>query len=109
MLRSQKALVASAIREALSQTFEIDHDPVIETPPRRELGDLASPAPLHLARELKQAPRKIAEQIAVNAPLDEGPNTLQFEVPADAALGQTFARFRMSLKAHKTPWKMRDN
>ncbi len=81
MLLSQKALIVSAIREALRQTFDIEHDPVIETPPRRELGDLASPAPLHLARELKRAPRQIAEQVLGELGPIEGVDRVTIEGP----------------------------
>ena len=36
----------------------------LEVPPRRELGDLAFPAALHLAQALKRKPREIAEELA---------------------------------------------
>ena len=52
-------LLGARIREL----YGVEHDPVVEVPPRRELGDLAFPAPLHLARQLKKAPRAIAQEI----------------------------------------------
>src|SRR5436190_14024184 len=51
------------VREAIRTRFGVDHEPVVEVPPRRELGDLAFPAPLHLARQLKKPPRSIAEEL----------------------------------------------
>ena len=52
-------LLAARIRDL----YGVEHDPVVEVPPRRELGDFAFPAPLHLARQLKKAPRVIAQEI----------------------------------------------
>ncbi len=48
----------------VAERFSVEHSPVLETPPRRELGDLAAPAALHLARTLKRKPRDIAAEIA---------------------------------------------
>src|SRR3954466_4250739 len=36
----------------------------LEYPPRRELGDLATPVAFELARQLRKAPRAIAQEIA---------------------------------------------
>jgi arginyl-tRNA synthetase len=54
-----KALLAARIREL----YGVEHAPVVEVPPRRELGDFAFPAPLHLARQLKKPPRAIAQEL----------------------------------------------
>ncbi|MCY3971779.1 MAG: arginine--tRNA ligase [Acidobacteria bacterium] len=64
MLQRKRFLVASVLRGALSDVFGLDHEPTVEVPPQRRLGDLASPCALHLARELRQAPRAIAERLA---------------------------------------------
>jgi arginyl-tRNA synthetase len=64
--------VHAAIRAALSRTlasaFSIDpaDQPaiVIETPPRRALGDVAIPVAFELARRLRKAPRQIAQDLA---------------------------------------------
>lgn len=58
-----KDSLARGLQEVIRDRFGIDHHPVAEDPPRRSLGDLAFPAPLHLARTLKQAPRAIAAEI----------------------------------------------
>ena len=63
MLQDKRPLVAGVLRRVLSDVFGLDHDPVVEVPPQRRLGDLASPCALHLARELRQAPRAIAERL----------------------------------------------
>src|SRR3954454_25318610 len=54
------AELAATIRER----FGVQHEPVLEVPPRRELGDLSSPAAMQLARVLKRNPRAIAEELA---------------------------------------------
>ncbi len=88
MLQDKRTLVAGALRRVLSDVFGLDHDPVVEVPPQRRLGDLASPCALHLARELRQAPRAIAERLleAVDPPAGfsritvEGPGYLNFHL-----------------------------
>ena len=64
MLADLKRRVADGLSATIRQRFEVDHDPIVEVPPRRELGDLAFPGALQLARVLKRAPRGIAEEIA---------------------------------------------
>ena len=59
-----KAQLAGEIARAIRETFGVDHQPALEVPPRRELGDLASPAAMQLARALKRNPRAIAEELA---------------------------------------------
>ncbi|HUF46283.1 MAG TPA: arginine--tRNA ligase [Vicinamibacterales bacterium] len=62
------ALVRARLAAALSTTFGLDPadqpEIVIETPPRRTLGDLAVPVAFELARRLRQAPRAIAQELA---------------------------------------------
>ncbi len=72
MLQRQRTLVAEALRNALSQAFGLDREPVVEVPPQRRLGDLASPCALHLARELRQAPRAIAARLVECLKLPDG-------------------------------------
>ena len=63
MLTALKAEIAQRLAEAIRGRYGVDHQPVVELAPRRELGDLGLPAPLQLARTLKQAPRKTAEEL----------------------------------------------
>jgi arginyl-tRNA synthetase len=58
--------------EVIAKTLEseLGHRPdsvVLEVPPRRELGDLAWPGALPLAKVLKRAPRQIAEVLVAKA------------------------------------------
>ncbi|MDP9120194.1 MAG: arginine--tRNA ligase [Acidobacteriota bacterium] len=55
--------LARELTRAIGERFGIVHEPVLEVPPRRDLGDLACPAPMQLARALKRNPRAIAEEI----------------------------------------------
>ena len=48
----------------IRERFGVEHTPVLEVPPRRELGDLSSPAAMQLARVLKRNPRVLAEELA---------------------------------------------
>lgn len=63
--------LAEAISAAIEERFGVSHTPVIEVPPRRELGDLSCPAGMQLARVLKRNPRAIAEELAAALPLPE--------------------------------------
>jgi len=61
---------AAAIADALEQAFGHRPDSVeLEVPPRRDLGDLAWPGALPLARVLRRAPRQIAEGVVAVAKL----------------------------------------
>jgi arginyl-tRNA synthetase len=64
MWTEMKTHLAGEIARAIKESFGVEHAPVLEVPPRRELGDLASPAGMQLARTLKRNPRAIAEEIA---------------------------------------------
>jgi arginyl-tRNA synthetase len=96
--------VHSTIRAALTKTltdrFDISaaEQPsiVLETPPRRSLGDVAVPVAFELARRLRKAPRAIAQEIAAAispvdgiARIEAAPNGyLNFYLDRAAALGR---------------------
>ena len=59
---------AAALADALEAEFDYRPDEVIlEVAPKRDMGDLAWPGALPLARVLKRAPRQIAEAVAARA------------------------------------------
>ncbi len=68
MILPVHSLIRTRLTETLASTFGIDpaEQPaiVIETPPRRELGDLAVPVAFELARRLRKAPRVIAAELS---------------------------------------------
>jgi arginyl-tRNA synthetase len=71
MLAPLKRALQGALAERLRELYGVEHQPVVEVPPRRELGDLAFPAPLHLAKTLRRSPRAIAQEVL--AGFDPGP------------------------------------
>jgi arginyl-tRNA synthetase len=70
-LREQKKLLAR-LRAILRDKFEIELDAIaIEQPPEIKFGEYALPIAFELARQLKKAPRKIAEEIVAElSPLE---------------------------------------
>lgn len=96
MLASQKRDLARAISGAIRQLYGIEHEPVVEIPPRRELGDLAFPAALHLAKALKRKPREVAEEI--RAALPKLPATRQVRVEGAGYLNIFLDRGEMAAR-----------
>lgn len=72
MWRELNSRLKQEMARAIQARFGVDHDPVLEVPPRRELGDLAFPAALQLARTLKKNPRAIAEDLQAEFQLPPG-------------------------------------
>ncbi len=64
MLTALKRELVVAMARRVRELYGIDHPVQIEVPPRRDLGDLAFPTALHLARTLKKSPRAIGEELA---------------------------------------------
>ena len=56
--------LAQSLRDVLRKTYQLEVEKVIiEQPPKVELGEYALPIAFELARKLRKAPRKIAEEI----------------------------------------------
>ncbi|HXU31952.1 MAG TPA: arginine--tRNA ligase [Thermoanaerobaculia bacterium] len=72
MWRELNSQLKQEMTRAIQARFGVDHDPVLEVPPRRELGDLAFPAALQLARTLKKNPKAIAEELQAEFRLPAG-------------------------------------
>lgn len=65
MFDALKSEVQAAVEKACRSLWGVEPPRlVLETPPRVELGDLAIPAAFDLAKVLRRAPRKIAEELA---------------------------------------------
>jgi len=63
-----RARAAEAITNALEEAFGLcPEDVALDVPPRRDLGDLAWPGALPLAKQLRRPPREIAQALADNA------------------------------------------
>jgi len=77
-LRQQKRL-AEAIRSALRSLYGIEGQTVVlEQPPELKFGEFATPPAFELARKLRKAPKKIAEEIV--GALGSVPGFAGFEV-----------------------------
>lgn len=64
MYRHLQRQLAARVREFLHHTYDVDLPTiVIEQPPKVELGEYALPLAFELAKKLRKAPRKIAEEI----------------------------------------------
>ena len=64
MYRILERRLAQHIRDFLRKTYDLDLSRiVIEQPPKVELGEYATPLAFELAKKLRKAPRKIAEEI----------------------------------------------
>ena len=65
--------IRNRLRDALAafiqKTYGIELAIVLENPPKREMGEAASPACFELAKRLKKAPRAIAKEIATSLPI----------------------------------------
>jgi arginyl-tRNA synthetase len=78
--REQKKLV-ERLRSILQEKFGIEAATLaIEQPPEIRFGEYALPVAFELARKLKKAPRKIAEEIVAHLSADPLPGFAAFEV-----------------------------
>ena len=71
-LERQKQL-AEHVRQFLRQKYQIElQNVVIDSPPRIEMGEFAMPLAFELTKQLRKAPRKIAEEVAAEMTVPEG-------------------------------------
>jgi arginyl-tRNA synthetase len=64
--------VREALREHIRAKYGESVNVVTERPPKIEMGEIASPACFELAKQLKRAPRQIAQEIAASLEKIEG-------------------------------------
>ncbi len=84
------------LRAVLRETYELDVDTIaMEQPPELRFGEFATPIAFELARKLRKAPRRIAEEIV--AALGSVPGFAGFEV---AGAGYINARIDRGRLAH---------
>ena len=64
MYRYLERRLTDSVREFLRRTYQVEvSNIVVEQPPKIEFGEFALPVAFELARKLRKAPRKIAEEI----------------------------------------------
>jgi arginyl-tRNA synthetase len=56
--------VQQAAREFVRRQYDVEANVIVNVPPRPEMGDMALPLAMELARKLRRPPRQIAEEIA---------------------------------------------
>lgn len=81
MLTAISNTLAARIEARIQDLYGLSHQAKPEIPPRRDLGDLAFPGALQLAREVKRSPRQIGEEIAADLELPEGVREVRVEGP----------------------------
>ncbi len=89
MYRSLQQRLVEHIQQFLRQKYDVDlPNLVVDAPPKVEMGEYALPFSFELAKRLRKAPRKIAEEVAAELPPIEG-----FEKPEVAGAG--YINFRV--------------
>jgi arginyl-tRNA synthetase len=79
LYRTFQQQLAERVRDFLRRQYDVELDNiVIEQPPKIEMGEYALPLAFELAKKLRKAPRKIAEEIV--AGIGEVPGFDKFEV-----------------------------
>ncbi|HWP83933.1 MAG TPA: arginine--tRNA ligase [Terriglobia bacterium] len=64
MFLSFQAQVRQAAREFVARQYGVEANVIVSVPPRPEMGDMALPLAMELARRLRRPPRQVAEEIA---------------------------------------------
>jgi arginyl-tRNA synthetase len=95
LYRHLQCVLAQHVREFLRRTYDVDlSNIVIEQPPKVEMGEYALPLAFELAKKLRKAPRKIAEEI-VNG-IDEVPGFKKLEVAGAGYINARVIRSEMA-------------
>ncbi len=90
MYRHLEQRLAQHVRDFLRRTYDLDlHKIVVEQPPNVEFGEYALPLAFDLAKKLRKAPRKIAEEIVNGIGAIQG-----FEKLESAGAGYINARLK---------------
>ena len=91
MLNRRNLIVKDHLKKFVFDEYGIDLPSItMETPPRRDLGDLAFPFPFQLAKELRKPPRAIAQEIADG--IGPVPGVLKMEAAGAGFLNVFFSR-----------------
>ena len=96
MYRSLQQRLVEHIQQFLRQKYDVDLPSlVVDQPPKVEMGEYALPFSFELAKRLRKAPRKIAEEVAAELPPIEG-----FEKPEVAGAGYINFKLKRGETAH---------
>ena len=100
MFQKIEKAVAEAFASAITIRFGIEKKVTVEQPKQSSFGELAVPAAFQLARELRQPPRKIAEQIVET--LDPIPGVKSFEIAGNGYVNIRLDRAAFAVAALHT-------
>jgi arginyl-tRNA synthetase len=93
----RQSQLSEHIRQFLRRKYQIElQNIVIDAPPKVEMGEFALPFPFELAKLVRKAPRKIAEEVVAELPIPEGFHN--FEV---AGAGYINARLKRDVAARE--------
>lgn len=99
MLLSLERAIRERFLEAIRAKYDLTLERlVLETPPSVELGEIGLPVSFDLARRLRQAPRKIAEELAAAVGAIEGVRAI--EVAGNGYINLKLERAKLFLAAH---------
>ena len=104
MYRHLQRRLVEHLREFLRRTYDLETaNIVVEQPPKIEFGEYALPLAFELARKLRKAPRKIAEEIV--AGVGAIPDFEKFEVAGSGYINVRISRAELAvaLAADQTP------
>ena len=104
MYRHLERRIAESVREFLRRTYQLEiANIVVEQPPKIEFGEYALPIAFELARKLRKAPRKIADEIV--AGIGPVPRVEKFEVAGAGYINVRIKRTEaaVALVADQTP------
>lgn len=83
MLPEIQRRIQARFAEAVREIFHLEVEPPpLDTPPNLEMGDISLAACFELAKKLRQAPRKIAEQLVPLVSTLEGVERVTVAGPA---------------------------
>jgi arginyl-tRNA synthetase len=104
LYRYLESRLAESVRDFLRRTYQLEiANVVIEQPPKIEFGEYALPIAFELARKLRKAPRKIAEEIV--ASIGPVPGIERFEIAGAGYINVRVSRaeFAAALAADQIP------
>ena len=95
MYRHLERRLSEAVRAFLARAYQLDDVKiVIEQPPKIELGEYALPLAFELARKLRKAPRRIAEEIV--AGIGPVPGIEKFEIAGAGYINVRVSRVQVA-------------
>ncbi len=95
MFQQIEAALAQTVQKALADTFQIHQEVGLEQPKQSSFGELAIPVAFQLARQLRKAPRQIAEELVAAMPAVPGVASLEIA-------GNGFINVRLDRGAYAT-------